>query len=113
ILELALKFTSILTILDRKREPEMLEVMLGLELAKRAAIRRYRILQAALPQQEEEPGPHLEGLSPREREVFLRVVERGGLTKTELGRSFNRMRKEERDEILAALCSRKLLKLED
>lgn len=113
ILELALKFTSILTILDRKREPEMLEVMLGLELAKRAAIRRYRILQAALPQQEEEPAPHLEGLSPRERDVFLRVVERGGLTKTELGRSFNRMRKEERDEILAALCSRKLLKLED
>lgn len=114
IAELGLKFTSILTVLEGKRQPDLLEVMLGLELAKRTALKRHRVLQEALAHSAVEPvQPHLEGLSSRERAVFLRVVERNGLTKTELTRSFNRMRKDERDEILANLCSRRLLKFEN
>ncbi|MAS93079.1 MAG: hypothetical protein CMO55_07765 [Verrucomicrobiales bacterium] len=112
IAELGLKFTSILAVLEGKRQPEMLEIKLGLELAKRAAVKRHRVLQAALPQQPDEMArPHLEGLSSRERAVFLRVVERGGLTKTELGRSFNCMRKEERDKILSTLVVRNLVEI--
>lgn len=112
IAELGLKFTSILTVIEGKRQPEMLEVGLGLELAKRTAIRRHRILQAALHQPEDEkPLPHLEGLSSRARAVYLRIVERSGLSKTELGRSFNRMRKEERDEILSILAIRNLIEI--
>jgi hypothetical protein len=113
IVELGLKFTSVLTILEKRSQPELHEVILGLELAKRTTLRRHQILQSAFSQEDEQPSPHLEGLSQREREVFLRVVERSGLTKTELGRSFNRMRKEERDEILINLTSRRLLKLEN
>ena len=114
IAELGLKFTSILTVLEGKRQPDLLEVMLGLELAKRTALKRHRVLQEALAHSaDRDAQPHLEGLSSRERAVFLRVLERNGLTKTELARSFNRMRKDERDEILANLCSRRLLKLKD
>jgi hypothetical protein len=117
IVELGLKFTSILTVLNDKRQAELLEVILGLELAKRAARRRHRILQDALSegdeQLEQHREGHLEGLSIRERSVFLRIVEKDGLTKTELSRSFNRMRSEERDKIIANLYSRKLLKFED
>lgn len=112
IAELGIRFTTLLTALEGKRQPETLEVMLGLELAKRTAVRRHRILQGALAGQvKENPRPHLEGLSARERAVFLRVVERDGLSKTELGRSFNRMRKGERDEILAKLAARNLVEI--
>jgi hypothetical protein len=113
ITELGLKFTSVLTVLEKKRQPDNLEARLGLELAKRLAVRRHRILNAATPAEEVNAAPHLGGLTSRERAVFLRVVERDGLTKTELGRSFNRMSKEERDGILATLVSRNLVAIRE
>jgi hypothetical protein len=113
IAELGLKFTSVLTVLEKKRQPDNLEAQLGLELAKRLAARRQRILSAAITADEAKSAPSLSGLTSRERAVFLRVVERDGLTKTELGRSFNRMSKEERDGILATLVSRNLVAIRE
>lgn len=113
IAELGLKFTSVLTVLGKKRQPDNLEAQLGLELAKRLAVRRHRILSAAIPADEAETAPNLSGLNSRERALFLRVVERDGLTKTDLGRSFNRMSKEERDGMLANLVSRNLVEIRE
>lgn len=113
IVELGLKITAVLTVLERKRQPDDLEARLGLELAKRLAVRRHRILSAAIPADEAKTAPNLSGLTSRERALFLRVVERDGLTKTELGRSFNRMSKEERDGILSNLVSRNLVAIRE
>jgi hypothetical protein len=113
IAELGMKFTSVLTVLEKKRQPDTLEVQLGLELAKRLAVRRHRILSAALPPEDAKTSPNLSGLTSRERAVFLRVVERDGLTKTELGRTFNRMSKEERDGILVNLATRNLVAIRE
>jgi hypothetical protein len=99
--------------LEKKRQPDNLEAQLGLELAKRLAVRRHRILSAAIPTDEAKMAPNLSGLTSRERALFLRVVERDGLSKTELGRSFNRMGKEERDEILANLVFRNLVEIRE
>ena len=113
ITELGLKFTSVLTVLEKKRQPDTLEIQLGLELAKRLAVRRHRVLSAAIPADEAKTAPNLSGLTSRERALFLRVVERDGLTRTELGRSFNRMGKEERDGILANLVFRNLIEIRE
>ena len=113
IAELGLKFTSVLTVLEKKSQPDTLEVQLGLELAKRLAIRHHRILGAALPIEEAKASPTLTGLTSRERAVFLRVAEREGLTKSQLGRSFSRMHREERETILANLVSRNLVEIRE
>lgn len=113
IVELGIKFTAILTTLNGKRQPERLEVKVGLELAKLAAAQRHRVLIAALPMETPRPAPNLAGLSSRERSVFLRIMERKGISKSDLGRSFNRMRKDERDQILAKLAVRSLIEFRD
>ena len=108
IAELGMKFTALLTLLEKKHQPDSLEVNLGLELAKRVTRHRLRIL-ADYPDDDASNAIDLDGLSIRDRAVFLRIVEREGLSKTELGRSFSRMRKDERDEILTRLVTRNLV----
>ena len=111
VAELGMKFTALLTLLEKKRQPDSLEVNLGLELAKRVTRHRLRFLDAC-PGNAASNDVNLDGLSTRDRAVFLRIVEREGLSKTELGRSFSRMRKDERDGILTKLVTRNLVTID-
>lgn len=113
VAELGLKLTSVLTVLEGKQQPGELEARLGLELAKRLSIRRQQILNASMPADVVRAAPDLDGLNSRERAVYLKIVERGGLGKSELSRSFHRMRKQERDRILASLMSRNLVEIRE
>lgn len=112
VAEQALRFALLLTILDKKSEPDEAAVFMGLELAKRLYIRHLKTLSKFLPIAPNEV-PNTEGLSDLETRVYLRVCERPGLSPSELGRSFRSMRKVERDQLLATLMGRRLVALKD
>lgn len=112
VAESALRFALLFTILDQKSEPDAVAAHMGLELAKRLHIRHIRTLAKFLPVAPSEM-PDTEGLSNRERKIYFRICERPGLSPTELGRSFNRLRKSERDRVLATLVGRNLVEFSD
>jgi len=84
---------------------------MGLELTKRLHIRHLKTLAKFLPGPLSEV-PNVDGLSERERAVYFRICERPGLTPSTLSRSFRRMNKAERDQLLAALVERRLIRFE-
>ena len=108
--EHALRFALLLTILDKKPEPDEAAVFMGLELAKRLHIRHLKTLTKILPIAPSEV-PDTEGMSDRERNVYFRVCERPGLSPSKLGRSFQSMRKTERDQLISTLMGRRLVEL--
>ncbi len=110
--EHALRFALLFTILDKKPEPDEAAVFMGLELAKRLYIRHLKTLTKFLSIAPSEV-PDTEGLSDLERRVYFRVCERPGLSPSKLGRSFQRMRKTERNQLLATLMGRRLVALRD
>jgi len=111
VAESALRFALLLTVLDKKPEPDQAAALMGLELAKRLHIRHLMTLAKFLPVALSE-APNVDGLSERERVVYFRVCERPGLTPSKLSRSFRRMNKAERDQLLAALVERRLIRFE-
>lgn len=112
VAEQALRFALLLTLLDKKPEPDEAAVFMGLELAKRLHIRHLKTLTKFLPIAPNEV-PDTEGMSDRERNVYFRVCERPGLSPSKLGRSFRGMMKTERDQLLATLMGRRLVELRD
>lgn len=112
VAEMALRFTLLFTILDQKREPDHAAALMGLELAKRLYIRHLKTVAKYLPLAPAEM-PDTNGLSDRESAIYIRICERPGLSRSELGRSFNRLRQAERDRALTSLMRRNLVELKD
>ncbi len=112
VVEMALRFALLFTVLDKKPEPDQAAALFGLELAKRLYVRHLKTLGKLFPVPPSQL-PDMDGLSERELAVFLRICERPGLTPSELSRSFRRLRQAERDQVLATLMGRELIELKD
>lgn len=112
VVETALRFALLFTVLDRKPEPDQVAALFGLELAKRLYARHLKTLAKILPIAPSE-APDTDGLSKRELAVFMRICERPGLSRSELGRTFKKMNQPERDHILATLMGRRLIEMKE
>ena len=112
VAQMALRLALLLTVLDGKPEPDQVAAFMGLELAKRLHIRHLRTLAKFLPIPPSEVSI-TEGLTDWERKIFFRICDQPGLSASELGRTFQRLRKPERDEALTGLLRRGLVGLRD
>ncbi|MCG8602306.1 MAG: hypothetical protein MI807_19335 [Verrucomicrobiales bacterium] len=112
VVELALRFALLFTVLDKKPKPDLVAAFYGLELAKRLYTRHLKTLTKLLPIPVSHV-PDTDGLSKRELAVFMRICERPGLTRSELGRTFKKLNQPERDRVLASLIGRQLIELRD
>ncbi len=114
VAELALRFAMVFALIEGGPALDGNAVNCGLALAKKLALRHCRTLSVHTPNSSGQPEatPDPSGLGARERSVYLRICERPGMTLSELGRSFNRMSKDERDRIVAVLVGRNLVRLE-
>lgn len=112
VAQTALRFALLFIVLDGKPEPDQVAAFMGLELAKRLHIRHLKTLAKFLPVPPSEVSV-TEGLTDREQKVYFRICEQPGLSASELGRTFRRLRKPERDEVLTGLLRRGLVELKD
>ena len=109
---LAMKLALLEVAVSASEEIGRNHIEFGVELAKRFSVKHLEAMSAV-----EHPvcsqRPDTTDMTARERDVFLRICERGEISPSDLSRSFSCLRATERDEIIANLISRDLVTLED
>lgn len=109
VAELGLKLTLILMRIRGHTEPGPVGIQNGLDLAKRWARIHYENLAAYRGVVQNRAAENA-ALTERERAVYLRIVEQGRIRKADLRKGFHRMAARERDELVAGLLTKGLIR---
>lgn len=111
VADLGLKFALILMRLEKAPQLDVRLVENGLELAKFYARRQIEVL-SAFDLGNTAAFAETADLDKRERLVFLKICESGGITRADLRKTFNTMTASDRDTIVARLLELRLVRAE-
>ena len=108
--DLSLKLAMIYFILEEQSKSVMGKaIKLGVEIAKRLGQRHWEIMSTY---RAEDDIPATAAFTDMERKVFLKICERGPISRKDLRRTFHRMPAQERDRILTRLIEGRLIVVE-